>query len=91
MGVIVRPLLIETRFAPAYCCLIGDIENQDELPWYHDIFQFLSCGDYLETATSKDRRALRQLATRFVICGDALYRRSSDGLLLLCLDRTSAN
>ena len=31
-GVIVRPLLIETRSAPAYCCLIGDIENQDELP-----------------------------------------------------------
>ena len=90
-GVIVRPLLIETRSAPPYCFLIGDIENQDELPWYHDIYQFLSCGDYPETATSKDMRALRQLATRFVICGDALYRRSPDGLLLLCLDRASAN
>ena len=86
-----RPLMIETRFAPAYCCLIGDIENQDELPWYHDIYQFMSCGVYPETATPKDKRALRQLATRFVICGDALYRRSPDGLLLLCLDRTSAN
>ena len=90
-GVIVRPLLIETRFVPAYCCLIGDIENQDELPWYHDIYQFLSCGAYPEIATNKDRRALRQLATRFVICGDALYKRSPDGLLLLCLDRASAN
>ena len=90
-GVIVRPLLIETRSAPAYCCLIGDIENQDELPWYHDIYQFLSCGDYPEIAISKDRRALRQLASRFVIFGDALYRRSLDGLLLLCLDNASAN
>ena len=90
-GVIVRPLLIETRAAPAYCCFIGDIENQDELPWYHDIYQFLSCGDYPETATSKDRRALRQLATRFVICGDSLYKRTPDGLLLLCLDHASAN
>ena len=90
-GVTMRPLMIETRFAPAYCCLIGDIENQDELPWYHDIYQFLSCGVYPETATPKDRRALRQLATRFVICGDALYRRSPDGLLLLCLDHASAN
>ena len=43
-GVTVRPLMIETRSAPAYCGLIGDIENQDELPWYHDIYQFLSCG-----------------------------------------------
>ena len=90
-GVIVRPLLIETRSVPAYCCLIGDIENQDELPWYHDIYQFLSCGNYPETTASKDRRALRQLATRFVICGDALYRRSPNGLLLLCLNRASAN
>ena len=31
-GVTVRPLLIETRSALAYCCLIGDIEDQDELP-----------------------------------------------------------
>ena len=90
-GVIVRPMLIDTRSIPAYRYLIGDIENQDELPWYHDIYQFLSSGYYPETATSKDRRALRQLATRFVICGDALYRRSPDGLLLLCLDRASAN
>eukprot|EP00261_Vitis_vinifera_P030644 XP_019071887.1 PREDICTED: uncharacterized protein LOC109121615 [Vitis vinifera] len=90
-GVNVRPLLIETRSAPAYCCLIGEIENQIELPWYHDIYQFLSCGAYPESASAKDRRALRQLATRFVVCGDALYRRSPDGLLLLCLDRASAD
>ncbi|XP_010665037.1 uncharacterized protein LOC104882648 [Vitis vinifera] len=54
-GVTVRPLLIESRSAPAYYCLIGDIEDQDELPL------------------------------------DALYRRSPDGLLLLCLDRASAD
>ena len=69
MGVIVRPLLIETRSTPAYCCLIGDIENQDELPWYHDIYQFLSCGAYLETTTAKDRRALRQLPPYLLFMG----------------------
>ena len=79
-GVIMQPLLIETRSVPAYCCLIGDIENRDELPRYHDIYQFLSCGAYPETAITKYRRALRQLATRFVIFWDALYRRSPDGL-----------
>ena len=36
--VIVRPLLIKTRSVPTYCCLIRDIEDQDELPWYHDIY-----------------------------------------------------
>ena len=90
-GVTVHPLLIETKSAPAYCCLIGDIEDQDELPWYHDIYQFLSCGAYLESASAKDKRALRHLAAKFVVCGDVLYRISLDGMLLLCLDRVSAD
>ena len=34
----IRPLLIELRFAPAYYCLTGEIEVQDDLPWYHDIY-----------------------------------------------------
>ncbi|RVX11448.1 hypothetical protein CK203_015978 [Vitis vinifera] len=36
--VVICPLLIESRFAPAYCCLVGDTEVQDDLPWYHDIY-----------------------------------------------------
>ena len=71
--------------------MIGDIEDQDKLPWYHDIQQFLLYGTYPELAMAKDKRTLRQLATRFIICGDALYRRSLDGLLLLCLDRASTD
>ncbi|RVW13091.1 Pol polyprotein [Vitis vinifera] len=69
---IVRHLLIESRSAPAYCCLIDDVEQ-------------------MMAATAKDKRALRQLATRFVICGETLYRRSPDVMLLLCLDRASAD
>ncbi|RVW78332.1 Transposon Tf2-2 polyprotein [Vitis vinifera] len=52
---------------------------------------FLTSGTYPEVAIAKDRRALRNLATRFVICGDTLYRRSADGMLLLCLDRASVD
>ena len=88
---IIRLLLIETRFAPAYYHLIDEAEVQDDLPWFHDIHQFLRSGTYPEAATTKDRRALRQLATRFVICGKTLYRRSTDGMLLLCLDWASAD
>ena len=86
IDVVVHPLLIEWRFAPAYCCLIGEIEVQDDLPWYHDIYQFLRFGTYPEVATTKDRKALRHLDTRFVIYRDTLYRQSADGKLLLCLD-----
>ena len=86
VGVTMQPLLIETRSAPVYYCLIGDIENRDKFPWYHDIQQFLLYGTYPELAMAKDKRALRQLATKFVVYGDALYRRSPDVMLLLCVD-----
>ena len=35
---IVRSLLIELRSVPTYCCLIDEIELDDGLPWYHDIY-----------------------------------------------------
>ena len=57
IDIVVRPLLIELRSSLAYCCLIGEIEVQDDLPWYHDIYQFLRSGTYLEVATTKDLRA----------------------------------
>ncbi|KAL6342926.1 hypothetical protein AAG906_016946 [Vitis piasezkii] len=88
---VVRPLLIESRSVPAYCCLIDEAELDDGLPWYHDIYKFLRLDIYLEVAMTKDKRALRQLVTRFVICGKTLYKRSVDGMLLLCFDHTSTN
>ena len=69
---IVHPLLIESRYAPTYCCLIDDWESDDDLPWYHDIYHFLRLDAYPEAAMAKDKRALRQLAARFVICGETL-------------------
>ena len=57
IDVVICPLLIELRSALAYCCLIEETEVQDDLPWYHDIYQFLRSGTYLEVATTKDRRA----------------------------------
>ena len=88
---IVRPLLIESRSIPAYCCLIDEAEFDDDLPWYHDIYQFLRLAAYLEAATAKDKRALRQLVTQFMICDETLYKRLVDGMLLLCLDRASTD
>ncbi|RVW36731.1 Ribonuclease HI [Vitis vinifera] len=82
----------QNQFADALATLASmidipvDATPDDGLPWYHDIYHFLRLGVYPEAATAKDKRALRQLATRFVICGETLYRRSPDGMLLLCLD-----
>ena len=56
---IVRPLLIESRSIPTYCCLIDETKLDGGLPWYHDIYQFLRFGAYPEATTTKDKRALR--------------------------------
>ena len=58
-GVVVCPLLVETRVVPAYYCLIDESEFDDGLLWYHDIYQFLRYGMYPEAAMAKDKRALR--------------------------------
>ncbi|KAL6348577.1 hypothetical protein AAG906_016092 [Vitis piasezkii] len=76
---VVRHLLIESRSVPTYCCLIDETELDDDLPWYQDIYQFLIFCTYPE------------LATRFVICKETLYRRSADGMLLFFLDCASTN
>ena len=88
---IVRSLLIESRSVPTYCCLLDDAKLDDSLTWYHDIYRFLRLGAYPEAAIAKDKRALRQLVTRFVICDKTLYKRLVDGMLLLCLDCASTN
>ena len=55
----VCPLLIESRSAFTYCCLIDEVEFDDGLPWYHGIYQFLRLGAYPEASMTKDKRALR--------------------------------
>ncbi|KAL6319136.1 hypothetical protein AAG906_011216 [Vitis piasezkii] len=52
----IRPLLIESRSAPVYCCLIDDTELDDGLPWYHDIYHFLRLnihGDFIHVPPSE--------------------------------------
>ncbi|RVW98263.1 hypothetical protein CK203_034327 [Vitis vinifera] len=55
--------IVQSRSVPTYCCLIDEVELDDGLPWYHDIYQFLRFDTYPEVTTTKDKRALRQLAT----------------------------
>ena len=88
---IVFHILIELRFVSTYCFFIDETELDDGLPWYQDIYQFFRFDTYPKATMTKDKRTLRQLASQFVICGETLYRRSADGMLLLCLDRVSTD
>ena len=52
-----RPLLIKSRSAHAYYYLIDDVEPDDGLPWYHDIYHFLRLGVYPKAAMTKAKKA----------------------------------
>ncbi|KAL6313268.1 hypothetical protein AAG906_016077 [Vitis piasezkii] len=79
----------QNQFADVLATLASMIDiptNTVVFPLSIESRSFLRLGAYLKAATTKDKRALRQLDTRFVICGETLYIRSVDGMLLLCLD-----
>ena len=65
-GVVVRPLLVETRSVLAYCFLIDESGFDGGLPWYHDIYQFLRYGTCPEAVTTKDNRALRYMERHYI-------------------------
>jgi hypothetical protein len=66
--------------------VLDDVIN-DGKPWYYDIHNFLEDRVYLEGADRKDKIALRLLATQYILCGGALYRRSYEGVHLRCVDK----
>ncbi len=67
-----------------------DDEINDGKPWYYDILNFVEGRVYLEGAYRKDRRALRLLATQYILCGGVLYRRSYEGVHVRCVDKEEA-
>src|SRR4051812_18420480 len=62
----------------------------DDIPWYHDIKNFLQRQEYPLGASKKDRKTLRKLADRFFLNEDVLYKRNFDMILLRCVNRNEA-
>ena len=81
----VRPLVIERRKEPVYCCSIQENRVTDGHPWFHDIQRFVEKREYPEGASKVDKHTLRRLATHYIMCGGRLYRRSYDGIYLKTL------
>lgn len=52
---------------------------------FHDIKVYLEKGEFAPGSTVEDQKTIARLATKYFLCGDALYRRSYDGMLLLCV------
>ena len=65
-------------------------EENDGLPWYYNILQYIKDQRYLKGTTETDKRTLGWLATNFILDGEILYKKGWDQLLLRCVDASKA-
>ncbi|KAG5233085.1 RNA-directed DNA polymerase (Reverse transcriptase), Ribonuclease [Salix suchowensis] len=83
-----QPIHIDIRNNPAHCCSVeGKIDGN---PWYYDIKNFIQNQAYPMGAPNIEKKTLRRMAMDFYLDGEVLYKRSSDGTLLRCLDGVEA-
>ena len=75
----------------AVCMTIEEDEEKNrEGEWYSDILQCLKDGTYPNSANKNDQLTIRRLSTNYIICGEKLYKRSYDGIHLLCVTTKEA-
>ncbi|XP_077240233.1 uncharacterized protein LOC143880804 [Tasmannia lanceolata] len=87
----VQPLTVRLQWEPAHVTVIEIAARcPDGKPWYTDIRNLISGEGHPPGASGKERKTLQKLAANFVICGGQLYRRSFDGIQLLCVDEDKA-
>ncbi|XP_077232169.1 uncharacterized protein LOC143866971 [Tasmannia lanceolata] len=87
----VQPLEVRLQWAPSHVNAIEVAARcPDGRPWYTDIKNLILGKGHPPEASGKERRSLQKLAANFVICGEELYRRSFDGIQLLCIDEDQA-
>ena len=62
VGVKMMPLVIEQRCEPSFCMVTTIKDEEGEIPWYKNIWDFIERGDYPEDSSEKDKRAIRRFA-----------------------------
>ncbi|XP_070049389.1 uncharacterized protein [Nicotiana tomentosiformis] len=72
----IDPITIRIHNQPAYCVHVE--EETDRNPWFHDIREYLTKGEYPEHANNTQKRTLRRLSNHFFQSGGILYRRNPD-------------
>ncbi|XP_070014319.1 uncharacterized protein [Nicotiana sylvestris] len=83
------PIPVKIHNQLAYCTHVE--EEIDGKPWFYDIKEYLSKGEYLEHANHTQKRTLRRLSNHFFHNGEYLYIRTPDLGSLRCVDVKEAS
>ena len=85
------PIVVEQKKESAYCMLIEwDEKLNEEGEWYSDILQYLKERTYPKSKDKNNHLTIQRLSTNYIICCERLYRRSYDGVHLLCVTAKEA-
>ncbi|XP_070017214.1 uncharacterized protein [Nicotiana sylvestris] len=85
----IDPIPIKIHDHMAYCTHVEEEENRK--PWFHDIKEYLTKGEYLKLAKPTQKRTLQRLSNNFFHCGGIMYRRTPDLGLLRCVNVKEAS
>ncbi|XP_070012999.1 uncharacterized protein [Nicotiana sylvestris] len=85
----IDPILMRIHNQLAYCAYVE--EEADGKPWFHDIKEYLSKGEYLEHANHIQKQTPMRLSNHFFHIGGNMYRITPDMGLLRCVDAKEAS
>ncbi|XP_070010727.1 uncharacterized protein [Nicotiana sylvestris] len=86
--IFIDPIPVTIHDQPAYCAHVE--EEADGKPWFHDIKEYLTTGEYPGLANTTQKRTLRRLSNNFFHSGGIMYRRTPDLGLLRCVNAKEA-
>lgn len=86
-GSFATPIIIHGRDVPSFQVMNIHTQSLDGKPWYYDIQTTLEKKEFPHGSTPHDKQIIVQLSRKYFLCGGALYRRSYEGRLMLCVDK----
>ncbi|KAL9246151.1 hypothetical protein vseg_019724 [Gypsophila vaccaria] len=78
-------ILVERRSEPAFVNAVDDEEDQSE-SWFQGILDYKKDGTYPPNSDKRGKRAIRLLASQFVLEFDKLLKKTPIGTLFTCVD-----
>lgn len=83
----IDPILVKIYNQLAYCAHVE--EEADGKPWFHDIKEYLTTGEYPELANATQKRTLRRLSNNFSQRRNLVQENSRFGITKVCQSKGS--
>ena len=87
-GMDIKPLRINILEQSAHCMVVqAEFDNE---VWFYDIKTFLQAREFPKRSQSGDRKFIKNIANKFFLSGQVLYKKSFDSILLRCINSKEA-